>query len=340
MNIFLIISTTLICLSFYLVFFIGSQKVSLVKKVLFSLVSIGSIALLLVKVVDFSAIDKKETFSQEVNTELQKARAEPNSIAAWNDLGRAYILEKEYLHAYMAFTQSEQLDSFVGLESDEQKISSERMKWLTGLAEARILAQGGGVDDSANEFIQRSLLLDDQHPKALWYGGLAAAQRANYSLAQQLWEKLIQQNPPQQLKDVIQNRLDSLAKLKDSEENKQTLNPWVLSFKFTVAEKLLLTQTSKSKVFVSLRQEQGSPPIIAKSFAATEFTALTENILSLSQNDKIRGMASERSIDWDNPITLTLIWAKNGNVLDEANVRNEHAITRQNLDSVFEYTLE
>ena len=340
MNLFLIIALVVSGLAIYVVLFPVPKKIPLTNKILFSLLALISITLLLIKVVDFSAIDNKETFSQNLNTDLHKARQEPNNILAWNDLGRAFTLEKEYVHAYMAFTQSEQLDSYVGLDIDKQQALSERLIWLMGLAEARILAQGGGVDENANELIQRSLQINDKHPKALWYGGLAAAQRANYSVAQQLWNKLLQQNPPDPLKDVLQNRLNSLDEFLVSENSKQQLESWELSFKLSISQQLLQNQTLKSKFFASLRQGKQSPPIIAKSFDAINYSASNDKLIKLSQLDKIQGMATERSIDWDKPSTLTLIWAKNGNVLDEANVRNEHEITRQNLDSVIEYTLE
>ena len=340
MNIFLFITSVTTLLALFLVFFSSTKNLSLISKIFFSLISITSIATLLFMVVDFTALDRQKVYSQDISTKLQTARQAPNNIATWNDLGRSYLLDKEYVHAYMAYTESEQLDSYVGLGIDEQQARIERLKWLTGLAEARIQAQGGGVDEEANEFIQRSLEIDEQYPKALWYGGLAAAQRANYSRAQELWNKLVAQNPPDALKAALQKRLNSLEGLLETDAASQLVIPWKLNFKLIISDRLLQSQTPQSRVYASLRQIKQSPPIIAKSFDVKQLLSKKDNILSLTQNDKISGMAVAQSIDWTKSSTLTLIWAKNGMALDAENVRLELDISQQNLNSVFEYTLE
>ena len=340
MNSFLISAAIISLLSVGLIFFLVPKKITSQNKLLIGLLALISITLLIVKVANFSALERDTTFSEDVATQLLKVRQSPNDIVAWNDLGRAYLLEQEYVNAYMAFTQSEQLDSYVGLGINEKQARSERLKWLTGLAEARVLAQDGNIDDQANEFIQRSLKIDEEHPKALWYGGLAAAQRANYEQAQELWNRLLSQNPPEPLKGVIQKRLNSLTPLLNSHSFNAESDNWALRFKLMISEALLSTQTEQSKIYASIRQNTQSPPVIAKSYDVQQWLSQNENILTLTSSDKIMGMAMRQSLDWEKPSTLYIIWAQDGKVLNPNNVRLEIEITKQNLDRVFEYTLE
>ncbi len=348
MNIFLISATGISLFALFLVFFALPKKINFVKILGLCIVLVISISGLFYKVVDLPALKSSISVDEEIEieeqraieTQLQKARMNPNDILAWNKLGQIYVKNSEYVNAYMAFTQSEQLDSYVGLGVNEKQARSERLKWLTGLAEARILAQGGGVDEQAKQFIQRSLSIDAQHPKALWYGGLAAAQEANFPRALELWNKLMQLNPPEPLKTVVQTRLNTVQELLQIENQNAESQAWELGFKLEISEKLLSSKTPETRLYASIRPSAKSPPIIAKSFDLDQFSSADKNLIVLRPSDTISGMAGKGSLDWSKTNILNIIWAQDGKVLSEDNVRLEYEITKQNLDRVFEYTLE
>ena len=320
-----------------LVFVALPQKISRSYKTLVSLLSLVCIAVLLYRVTDIEHLKLEEQFSPEASIELAAARADANNIVAWNDLGRAYLLQKEYVNAYMAYSESEQLDSFVGLGLNQQESLSERLKWMTGLAETRILAQGGAIDSKATELILATLQLDAKHPKALWYGGLLAAQQEDFVQAKIRWEQLLAQNPPDALRNVVQLRLNAVNELLQSSDNSQDKD-WQFAFKLKVSQELLAQQTPASRVFVTLKQGAVSAPIIVKVFSLAELEDI--DVITLSMNDRIVGMSERASVNWDEPVTLTVVWSPNGSALAEDNVRLEKQLKRENLSSIFEYLLQ
>lgn len=338
MTVFFVVSTLITLISLLAIFFLVKEKLPTLKKSILIFTSLASIILLLVKVTDFVALNTPPQFSAEANSEHINARTNPSSIKAWNELGRKYLLEKEYINSYMAYSESEQLDSFVGLGLDAQEAMIERLKWMTGLAEARILAQGGSIDGKSDELIERTLELDSEHPKALWYGGLAAAQKANFVSAQLYWNKLLEQNPPDALRSVVERRLNSVNQLLLAEKDNEDQN-WQLKFILNISDELLANYTKNSRVFVSLKQgPEPSAPFIAKAFTVQEMQ--NSKVISLSMNDRIPGMSNRASVDWDVPMTLSLQWSLQGVAIAADNKRLDVKISRSSLDRVFEYTLE
>jgi len=340
MILFLICAIGISFLCLLLMFFALPENVSWQSKLLSCGIALVSIGVLINKVVDFDALSVTNNANINVTSELSKARENPNSIMAWNELGRSYTLEGEYVHAYMAFTQSQQLDAYVGLGINEQLAVSERLKWLTGLAEARVQAQSGVIDNTANDFIQQSLEIDSNYPKSLWYGGMAAVQREDFRKGKALWEKLLAQSPPDAFKNVVQVRLDTLNQYLDEQDETTSATNWKMTFKLYISEGLQKTQTSETRIFATIRQASDAPPIIAKVFTINELSLPEVSILTLHAKDTISGMGLTQSVDWSTSNILSLIWSPKGIAIDESNVKLEFELNEENLDSIFEYTLK
>jgi tetratricopeptide (TPR) repeat protein len=333
MNMFLLVGFSFCLLTCFYVFFAKGEygpvdnKISIIERSVWSVAILGIAIVLYIKVGDARAIQPEMTSSQLIEKNLEIARHNPASLENWNNLGRAYLLEQNYVHAYMAYTESEQLD-----QTDNQLNVDERLKWITGLAEARILAQQGGVDEISKDLIERALLLGPDHPKALWYGGLSAAQRNEFHIAQNLWKKLLAKNPPESLQKVVQARLDSLKTFLDV-----AVDQWTIKMDISLAQSLLNEQTADSRVFASLRQKENSPPLVARAYSLNE---LDQTVL-LSSSDSISGMGQGNipDIEWDDPVTLTLVWSPGGNALAANNIRISTAIEASDLDSVLAFKL-
>jgi len=268
------------------------------------------------------SFNNNTTGQEFAKNELKLARSEPDKIANWNALGRAYLLEQQYVESYMAYSEARQLDS-----NRIDVSNSDRLNWITGLAEAKILANRGAVDTDSNALIEKALSIDAGHPKALWYGGLAAAQNENFSKAQRLWQQLIAQDPPEALRNVVTQRLTSLDNV---------LNPeWELKFKIVLDEKLFSQKSSTSRIYASIRQAQDAPPLAANVFNPD----LLDEIQILNSNHLIQGMAGTSVLDWDKPVFLSLTWSPGGVALADDNVRVVRELNRSNLSSTSTYTI-
>ena len=88
------------------------------------------------------------------------------------------------------------------------------------LCAAALLACGSGesarsIPTAAAELYQRLLALDDHHPEALWFLGLAAAQAVRPDDAADLWNRLLAMLPPGS--DEHQMLTDRIAALPSSD---------------------------------------------------------------------------------------------------------------------------
>ena len=54
---------------------------------------------------------------------------------------------------------------------------------------------------------ENALALDPNNPQALFYGGIAASNRGNISLAADRWERLLGLNPPPDIQGILQQRI-------------------------------------------------------------------------------------------------------------------------------------
>lgn len=113
-----------------------------------------------------------------------KLAAAPDDLEGWMKLGRAYGVLGERDKAVDAYAHAERL------KPDDTRIL---------LAEAELLLPGGAPETPLPEqligLLQRVDALDPRQPAALWYLGLAAAQRRDFAAARGYWQRLLEVLP-------------------------------------------------------------------------------------------------------------------------------------------------
>jgi cytochrome c-type biogenesis protein CcmH len=62
----------------------------------------------------------------------------------------------------------------------------------------------------AGDLVEKALLLSPQSPKALFYGAAAAIQRKQLPLARQRFVTLLGENPPDNVRPIIQNQINAI----------------------------------------------------------------------------------------------------------------------------------
>jgi cytochrome c-type biogenesis protein CcmH len=128
----------------------------------------------------------------------QHLRDQPNDTKGWLMLGRSYLALNRLDDAIVAYGHAQQLDG----------ASAEA---AMGLGEAMSLRAGGEITPPAVQQFERALVLAPTNPKALLYGGFAAAVRGDRALARTRWEALKDLHPPPQIAQMLDERIAELG---------------------------------------------------------------------------------------------------------------------------------
>ena len=113
-----------------------------------------------------------------------RLQQEPGNLEGWVMLGRSYFIMQRYREAAQAYSTAVALDE------------EENPDLLADYAESLAMAHGNTMAGAPAKLLERALDADPAHPKALWYGGLAAYEVRDYALATDRWQKLMQLLPP------------------------------------------------------------------------------------------------------------------------------------------------
>jgi cytochrome c-type biogenesis protein CcmH len=113
-------------------------------------------------------------------------------------LGEAYLAAERFADAREAFRQVLQFNNG---GNDEMRLA---------FAEAAILADRNALLDEAGAIIDEVLRRAPENPKALWYGAMVALTRGDTQTAQQRWRRLLQLDPPPQVRQILEEQLARL----------------------------------------------------------------------------------------------------------------------------------
>lgn len=126
-----------------------------------------------------------------------RLRERPNDVPGWLMLGRSYLALERVDDALIAYDRARRLDG----RSAEA---------VLGLGEAMSLKTGGEITAPAAELFEQGLKLEPDNPKALLFGGFAAAWRGDKVLARSRWEALKALHPPAQIAQLLDARIAEL----------------------------------------------------------------------------------------------------------------------------------
>ena len=136
----------------------------------------------------------------------QHLREDPNDLAGWLMLGRSYTALQRLDDAVSAYERAHQIDS----KSAEAAL---------GLGEAISLRAGGEITPPASQLFEEAITLAPDNPKALLYGGFAAATRGERALARSRWQALKDLNPPPQIMQMLDTRIAELGPASETGTN-------------------------------------------------------------------------------------------------------------------------
>jgi cytochrome c-type biogenesis protein CcmH len=189
-------------------------------------------------------------------------RDQPGDQTGWLMLGRSYLALERLDDAVTAYETAHHLG-----DSAEAAL---------GLGEALSLRAGGQITPAAGQLFEEALSMAPANPKALLYGGFAAASRGDRALARTRWQALKDLHPPEQIAQMLDARIAELgpagtnASTAGTGTSAQDSAAAEVTVNIQIAPALKSRLTAEAPLFVFAR-EPGSqgPPLAAKRLTST-----------------------------------------------------------------------
>jgi cytochrome c-type biogenesis protein CcmH len=141
-----------------------------------------------------------------------RLRDQPNDIKGWLLLGRSYLALERLDDAVVAYDHAHGLDP-------------QNADAALGLGEAMSVRAGGEITPPAADMFEAALRLAPTNPKALLYGGFAAAVRGDRVTARSRWQALKAMHPPATIEAMLDQRIAELGPIDASAAASAAANP-------------------------------------------------------------------------------------------------------------------
>jgi cytochrome c-type biogenesis protein CcmH len=128
----------------------------------------------------------------------RRLETQPNDLDGWLRLGRSYAVIEQYPLAVRAYQRADRLAGGKNAEA------------LMGLADAMINAGEGEISGRAGRLFEQALTLDPNSVKALFFSAIAAAERNELPLARSRYVRLLEGNPPPEVRRVLEEQVRAL----------------------------------------------------------------------------------------------------------------------------------
>lgn len=181
----------------------------------------------------------------------ERLQESPDDVEGWQLLGQSFLALGEYGRARQAFSEA------------WQRTSTPSTALKLGLGEALIWTDPTSIAAQGGDLIEEVLVAEPANQRALWWGGLVAAERGQPAAARSRWSTLLSFNPPPEVAILIQQQM---ARLPGSGEGAATVASTaagpVLTLDVSVGADMPLDVLGPdSYVFIFARAPGGGPPI-------------------------------------------------------------------------------
>ncbi|HSN70748.1 MAG TPA: hypothetical protein VLT59_04535, partial [Steroidobacteraceae bacterium] len=129
----------------------------------------------------------------------ERLAANPADVEGWVLLGRSMVAMGQFDRGLEAYRTAYDL---TGGQSPDV---------ATGYAEALALRDEAALSGQAGQIFEQVLESFPDHPKALWYGSIMALRNENLPLARERMERLLAQDPPEQIRQVLEQQIATVA---------------------------------------------------------------------------------------------------------------------------------
>ena len=220
---------------------------------------------------DWKSTTAQQAQAQEMQRSLReleaKLQSDPHDVEGWMLLGRSYVAMGQAPKATTAFQHAFDL-------TNGQDVNA-----VIGLGEALALSDESSLQGRAGDLFTTALEKAPNHPKALWYGSIAALMRGDLRLGRDRLQRLIAQNPPPQLRAVLERQIqdidEQLGEGKGSAEAARNGTAPVgqrsIHVSVTISPDVRKQLSSPLPLFVLARDPNaGGPPLAVQRHSSTE----------------------------------------------------------------------
>jgi cytochrome c-type biogenesis protein CcmH len=140
--------------------------------------------------------DQRSALVRELAARLERS---PDDVDGWQFLGRTYLQLGDYDQARRAYREAW---NRTPQPDNELKLA---------FAEATILSDRATLGGDAGKLVEDVLVDEPANPKALWYGGLVAAELGREEDVKARWSRLLELNPPAEIATMLRAQLAALG---------------------------------------------------------------------------------------------------------------------------------
>jgi cytochrome c-type biogenesis protein CcmH len=123
----------------------------------------------------------------------------PEDLTGWRMLGRSYLAMRNFSGAIRAFERVLELEPTPSAQT------------LSSLGEAKLIVAGGNMSMEVTTLFENALAIDPNNLPALYYSGVAAAERNDNALALSRWQRLLNLNVPPEIRPLVEQSVAELA---------------------------------------------------------------------------------------------------------------------------------
>ena len=210
----------------------------------------------------------------------QRLAKNPDDLNGWKMLARSYMTMQRFDDAVTTYERVMELED------------GRNAQTLVDLALAIVSRDGGTVEGRAAALIENALALEPNNPAALFYSGVASANRGDTDTAAMRWELLLGLNPPPEIRSILEQRvaewrgvpIESVeppvadtgpASSSDSKEAPAADPNAVVTARVALSDQAISALRSDANVFIIARDPaQPSPPIAVNRVRLSDLPAV------------------------------------------------------------------
>ena len=142
-----------------------------------------------------SAAAGTQSMDEAIASLSARLKESPDDPEGWNMLGRSYMSVQDFGNAVNAFEHAVALEESGNAQS------------LVSLGEALLARDNAPIEGRTATLFETAVSLDPIDQKALFYSGIAAANRGDVELATDRWEQLSTLNPPPEIQNILSRQI-------------------------------------------------------------------------------------------------------------------------------------
>ena len=148
-----------------------------------------------------SLLENQSEIDRTIEVLKVRLSEDPEDLDALRALANSYVLKNSLENAFLSF------EKLISLENYENPNT------LADYGEIMVNSGDPSYLNQADRLFERSLQIDDLNTKALFLGGLTAATMEKWSVAVKRWQMLLEQSPPEEIRNTLENKITEWTNL-------------------------------------------------------------------------------------------------------------------------------